>query len=115
VLSTTYNRTDAAHPGDVTSIVDPNNNTWIYTYDANGYRNSVKDPLRNLTAYVYNGKGWMRSSVAPNGNVSRKDMGGHGIKAPSRARLTSAWLIDPNGIRTPAARRHCSRTKWERK
>jgi RHS repeat-associated protein len=71
--TTTYNRTDAAHPGDVTSMVDPDNNTWLYTYDANGYRNSVKDPLGNQSTYVFNGKGWMTSSVAPNGNVSRKD------------------------------------------
>jgi RHS repeat-associated protein len=71
--TTTYNRTDAAHPGDVTSVADPDTNTWIYTYDANGYQNSVKDPLGNLTSYVYNGKGWMTSSVAPNGNTSRQD------------------------------------------
>ena len=69
----TYNRTDAAHPGDVTSMVDADSKTWIYTYDANGYRNSVKDPLGNLSSYVFNSKGWMTSSVAPNGNTSRQD------------------------------------------
>jgi RHS repeat-associated protein len=71
--TTTYNRTDAAHPGDVTSMVDADNKTWIYTYDANGYRNSVKDPLGDLSTSIFNSKGWMTSSVAPNGNTSRQD------------------------------------------
>jgi len=73
VQAITYNRTDATHPGDVTSMVDADTNTWIYTYDANGYRNSVKDPLGNLTTYAINGDGWMTSSVAPNGYVTRQD------------------------------------------
>jgi RHS repeat-associated protein len=73
IQTATYNHTDATHPGDVTSMVDADNNPWTYTYDANGYRNSVKDPLGNLTTYVLNSKGWMTSSVAPNGNVSRQD------------------------------------------
>ena len=54
-------------------MVDADTNTWIYTYDANGYRNSVKDPLGNLTTYAINGDGWMTSSVAPNGYVTRQD------------------------------------------
>jgi len=54
-------------------MVDADNNTWTYTYDANGYRNSVKDPLGNLTTYAFNSKGWMTSLVAPNGNTSRQD------------------------------------------
>jgi RHS repeat-associated protein len=71
--TTTYNRTDASHPGDVTSMVDADNNTWTYTYDSNGNSNSVKDPLGNLTTYAYNADSWMTSSVAPNGYVSRQD------------------------------------------
>jgi len=71
--TTTYNRTDSSHPGDATSMVDADNNTWTYTYDANGNRSSVKDPLGNLTTYVFNADSWMTSSVAPKGNVSRQD------------------------------------------
>src|SRR5206468_3999937 len=69
----TYNRTDATHPGDVTSMVAATSKTWIYTYDANGYRNSVTDPLGNKMTYFFNSKGWLTSSVAPNGNTSRQD------------------------------------------
>ncbi len=73
VQTTTYNRTDVSHPGDVTSMVDADTHTWTYTYDANGNRNSVKDPLGNLTSYVFNADGWMTSSIAPNGYLTRQD------------------------------------------
>jgi RHS repeat-associated protein len=73
VQTTTYNHADLSHPGDVTSMVDPDNNAWTYTYDSTGYRNGLKDPLGNLTTYVLNGDGWMTSSVAPNGYASRQD------------------------------------------
>ena len=69
VQTTTYNRTDASHPGDVTSMVDADSKTWIYGYDANGYRNSMKDPLGNQATSVFNNEGWQTSSVSPKGNV----------------------------------------------
>jgi RHS repeat-associated protein len=68
--ATTYNHIDAAHPGDVTSMVDPDSKTWTYTYDGNGYRNSVQDMLTNKSTYVFNNDGWMTSSVSPKGNVA---------------------------------------------
>jgi RHS repeat-associated protein len=67
---TTYNYTDAAHPGDVTSMVDADNKTWPYGYDSNGYRNSIKDPLGNQSTAIFNGDGWKTSSVSPKGNVT---------------------------------------------
>jgi RHS repeat-associated protein len=73
VQTITYNHADTSHPGDVTSMVDADNFTWTYTYDANGYRNSVTDPLGNKTTYVFNADGWMTSSTAPNQYLTRQD------------------------------------------
>jgi RHS repeat-associated protein len=73
IQTTTYNHVDSAHPGDITSMVDADNNTWTYIYDGNGNRTSVRDPLGNLTTYVYNADSWMTSMAKPNGNVSRQD------------------------------------------
>jgi RHS repeat-associated protein len=71
--TTTYNHTDATHPGDVTSMVDADSFTWTYGYDSNGYRNSVTDPLGDKTTYVFNADGWMTSSAAPNQYLTRQD------------------------------------------
>jgi RHS repeat-associated protein len=68
--TTTYTYTDASHPGDVTSMVDPDSKTWTYGYDAYGDRASVSDPLGDKTTYVYSADGWMTSSVSPKGNVA---------------------------------------------
>jgi RHS repeat-associated protein len=73
VQTITYNHTDSTHPGDVTSMVDADNNTWVYAYDSNGNRVSVRDPMGNLTSYAYNADSWLTSTVEPNGNVSRQD------------------------------------------
>ena len=67
--TTTYTYADASHPGDVTSMVDPDGKTWTYTYDTYGNRASVADPLSDTTTYAYNPDGWMTSSVSPKGNV----------------------------------------------
>ncbi len=66
----TYNHANATFPGDLTSMVDPDNNIWSYGYDANGYRNAVTDPLGNKSTTVYNADGFMTSSVSSKGNVS---------------------------------------------
>lgn len=66
----TYNHTDATHPGDVTSMVDPDSKTWTYGYDTNGYRNSVTDPLLDKSTMVFNNDGMMTSLISPKGNVS---------------------------------------------
>ena len=72
VQTTTYNYADASHPGDVTSMVDPDSKTWTYTYDAYGNRASVTDPMSpgGKTTYVYNADSWMTASVSPKGNVT---------------------------------------------
>jgi len=70
VQTTTYNHTDATHPGDVTSMVDPDTKTWLYGYDAYGNRSSTTDPLTDKATSVFNADGWMTSSVSPKGNVT---------------------------------------------
>jgi len=62
---TTYNRTDATHPGDVTSMVDGDSKTWSYGYDSNGYPVETKDPLGNVSASVRNNDGWPTAIYSP--------------------------------------------------
>lgn len=62
---TTLNHADSSHPGDVTSMVDPDGKTWSYHYDAYGQRVQSKDPLGHVTATVLNAVGWPTSSFAP--------------------------------------------------
>jgi len=68
--TTTYTYADASHPGDITSMIDPDSKTWTYGYDTYGDRASVSDPLGDKTTSVFNGDGWMTSSVSPKGNVT---------------------------------------------
>lgn len=64
----TYSHADAAHPGDVTSVVDPLSKSSVFGYDANGYRTASTDPLGNKTTWVYDNVGRLQSSVTPKGN-----------------------------------------------
>jgi len=68
--TTVYNHADTSHPGDVTSMVDPDGKAWAYGYDAYGDRTSVVDPLGDMTTSTYNVDGWLTSSVSPKGNVA---------------------------------------------
>jgi YD repeat-containing protein len=90
VQTVTYNHADSSHPGDATSMVDADNNTWTYGYDSNGYRNSVTDPLGNKTTYVFNADGWMTSSTAPNGYLTRQDTF---VRTP----VTASWGTATDG------------------
>ncbi len=72
VTSLTY--TDASHPGDVSTMLDPRSKTTTFHYDAAGNRDSVTDPLGNKTTTSYsNGSfsiaGFPMSTVLPRGNV----------------------------------------------
>jgi RHS repeat-associated protein len=67
--TTVYNHNDANHPGDVTSVVDPDGKTWLYGYDQYGDRASVTDPLGDQTSFTYNSVGWLLSGTMPRGNV----------------------------------------------
>lgn len=53
---------DPAHPGDVTSVVDPDGDTWGYAYDAAGDLATVTDPDGHPTTSTYDDLG-RRTSV----------------------------------------------------
>ena len=62
---TNYFYADGSHPGDVTSMQDPNGKTWTYTYDAYGDRGTVKDPLGDTSTTCYNADGWVMATYTP--------------------------------------------------
>jgi RHS repeat-associated protein len=66
--TTTYGY-DPSHPGDLTSITDPDSNTTHFAYDSNGDRTSVTDPDGHQTTATYNSIGWRTSVVSADGNV----------------------------------------------
>jgi RHS repeat-associated protein len=90
--SVTYQRGDAAHPGDVTGIVDPNGHTTTVTWDSQGDVASITDPVGNKTTYSYNTLGQRVSMVSPRGNVA----GGN------PAQYTTSWVYDALGRLTQA-------------
>ncbi len=73
---THYVHADVAHPGDVTSMIDPDGNVWAYTYDAYGDQTSRSAPVttdnsdssgayRNTTKWAYNtATGWMTATLS---------------------------------------------------
>lgn len=68
--STTFAYGDAGHPGDVTSVTDPNGHVSQLTYDSYGDLASVTDPLGDKTTFAYDVLGERTSSVSPRGNVT---------------------------------------------
>jgi RHS repeat-associated protein len=79
VSETTYVHADGTHPGDVTSTIDPEGNTWTYGYNAAGDLEEVvapatpENPTGNTTTYVTNDTGWVTEMVAPKGNLTGAD------------------------------------------
>ena len=69
VRKTVWNRADAAYPGDVTTMVDPDNKTWAYHYNAAGQVDATTDPAGNKTTWAYNpATGFLESTVTARGN-----------------------------------------------
>jgi len=62
---TNYDYADGSHPGDVTSMEDPNGQTWTYTYNSHGYRQTVEDPLGNVATTCYTAIGWITATYTP--------------------------------------------------
>ena len=61
----TYHHGDSTHPGDVTSVDDPDAKTTSYLYDTYGDQVETKDPLGNVTASVDNADGWVTATYTP--------------------------------------------------
>ena len=55
--TTTNTYGDTSHPGDVTSVTDPDGKVWAYSYDTYGDLASATDPLGNETTYSYSCSG----------------------------------------------------------
>jgi len=68
--TTVYHYGDGAHPGDVTSVTDPNGKVWSTSYDQYGNVASSTDPVGDVSTTQYNVVGWRTASVSPRGNVS---------------------------------------------
>jgi YD repeat-containing protein len=86
--TTTYHHDDPAHPGDVTSVTDPNNHTTVNSFDSYGDLVSVTDAVGDKTSYGYDtGRGLRTSMVAPKGNVT----------GANPALSTTSYLYDAAG------------------
>ena len=69
--TTNFYYDNAADPGDLTRVVDPDGNTTTTTYDAYGDVTSNTDALGNKTLYGYNtGTGLRTAMVSPAGVVA---------------------------------------------
>ena len=70
---TSYQYGDPAHPGAVTMVTDPENNSWKLAWDAAGNLVQVVDPTQATSTAGYNADGWMTTSVSPRGHVVGAD------------------------------------------
>ena len=74
---TYFNHSSSTHPGDVTSVVDPDSNTTTFAYDSYGNLTAQTAPATpengsgNQTQYGYDTtKGWLTSTVSPRGVIA---------------------------------------------
>jgi RHS repeat-associated protein len=66
----TYHYDDPTHPGDLTSVTDPDGKVWQYAYDTYGNRSQTLDPLSDKSTTTYNADNWVLTAVSPNGYVT---------------------------------------------
>jgi RHS repeat-associated protein len=108
----TFGYSDSAHPGDITSMVDPNGYTWTLADDTNGDITSLADPLGNTTTYGYDNTGRRTSAVSPRGNAGSSpasftttmsyDAAGDLTKIVDGLGNTSSFSYDANHNQTSA-------------
>jgi RHS repeat-associated protein len=85
---TSYAYADTNHPGDLTSITDPEAKVWRYGYDTYGMRATVTDPLGNIGRQAFDAVGRQVSSTAPSGAITK-------FTVDATGRVTS--VTDPLG------------------
>lgn len=94
---TRYVHSEEAHPGDVTSIVDPREKTTQLGYDRHGLLTSITDPLGDRTTMTYDEAGNLATVVSPRGN----ETGGRPEEHTTRYAHDAAGLLteatDPLG------------------
>lgn len=99
----TYQHANAAHPGDVTKVIDPRNKQWVYGYDSYGDVASVTDPAGNQSTTSYDLIGRPVTGVAPKGvagtpsdyrSTVAYDLNG---RASASFGPTGAGLVDSSG------------------
>jgi RHS repeat-associated protein len=67
---TSFGYADPSHPGDVTSITDPDGKVWRLTYDAAGNIRTQADPLGNTAVFCYDSIGRRMAVISPSGQAA---------------------------------------------
>ena len=105
---TRYVHGEEAHPGDITSIVDPREKTTQLGYDSHGLLTSITDPLGDRTTMTYDEAGNLATVVSPRGNETGgrpeehttryvHDAGGLLTEATDPLGHVTRWAYDPAG------------------
>ena len=94
---TTYGHGDAAHPGDLTSMVDPDGHTWTMGYDAAGDVTAITDPLGEVTSYGYDQIGRHTSTTPARGNATGADPATFTTQYRFDAHGDVTKIVDPAG------------------
>jgi RHS repeat-associated protein len=98
--TTTYTYGDANHPGDVTSMTDPDGKVWTYTYDSYGDSISLTDPVGDKTTYTFDAVGRPLTRVSPNGNVTGGNPSAYTTSYTTNAFGDLLTVVDPLGETT---------------
>ncbi|GAB3851099.1 hypothetical protein GCM10028801_00010 [Nocardioides maradonensis] len=100
--ATRFQHANAAHPGDVTTLIDPTGYAWNYGYDSAGDRTTVTDPLGNVTTAAYDQIGRSTSMTDARGKTTllEVDAAGELTKQTSPAGGVTTHTYDANGNMT---------------
>lgn len=85
--TTIFHYGNSAHPGDVTSVTDPEGHLWRFSYDKFGNRTSFTDPLGDTSSAVYDRMG--RPAI---NTIGSRTFGG-----PAEAGFSTTYTYDPEG------------------